>query len=139
MGYDTCVVLDDDELSSNEDEPLQKRLRQLSSAARTSGSGPAPTTPDVASTAVATADKEAVDKRAAEEAAVMRAAEEAAVTRATEKAAANKEATDKSTADEATVKGATIGATGDSPAPGQAPSLVAGTKRAVAPSGFWKP
>jgi hypothetical protein len=80
-----------------------------------------------------------VDKRAAEEAAVMRAAEEAAVTRATEKAAANKEATDKSIADEATVMGAAIGAAGDSPAPGQAPSLVAGTKRAATPSGFWKP
>jgi hypothetical protein len=55
----------------------------------------------------------------------MGAAEEA-----TEKVAANKEAADKSIVDEATVKGAVVGAPGDSPAPGQVPSLVAGTKRA---------
>jgi hypothetical protein len=59
-GKQTRVILDDDEVSSDEDEPLQKRLRQLF------GAGPA-----------STADKEVMDKRAAEEAAVKRAAEEA--------------------------------------------------------------
>jgi hypothetical protein len=57
-GKQTCVILDNDEVSSNEDEPLQKRLRWLSSAARPSGSGPATATPD----AVAAADKEAAEE-----------------------------------------------------------------------------
>jgi hypothetical protein len=48
-GKQTRVILDDDEVSSNEDEPLQKRLRQLSSARPT------------------VLDEEAAMKRAAEE------------------------------------------------------------------------
>jgi hypothetical protein len=92
------------------------------------------------------ANKEATDKRAVEEAMMKRATEEAAV-----KAAANEEATTKRAAEEAMVKRAAVkvaadeevadktadeavGAVGDSPAPGQAPS-VARTKRAAAPSG----
>jgi hypothetical protein len=67
----------------------------------------------------ATTDKEATDKRVVEEAA--------------EKVTADKEAANKRTADEAIVKGAAVGAVGDSPASGQAPSLVVGTKRAAAP------
>jgi hypothetical protein len=59
------VILDDDEVSSDEDEPLQKRLRQLSDAE-----------PVVRDEAVA-ADKEATVKWAAEEAAVKRAVEKA--------------------------------------------------------------
>jgi hypothetical protein len=55
-GKQTRVILDDDEVSSNEDEPLQKWLRQLSSAGPT------------------VLDKEAMTKRAAEE----RATDEAA-------------------------------------------------------------
>jgi hypothetical protein len=65
-GKQTRVVLDDDEVSSDEDKPLQKRLRQLS------GVGPA-----VLDEAAA-ADKEAADKRATEEATTKRATEEAA-------------------------------------------------------------
>jgi hypothetical protein len=109
---------------SDEDTPLQKWLRLLFSAVGLSGSEPTPAAPDAAVVMAA------VDNRATEEAMVMGSAEEA-----TEKAAANKEAADKSIVDEATVKGAVVGAPGDSPAPGQVPSLVAGTKRAVAPSG----
>jgi hypothetical protein len=60
-GKQTRVVLDDDEVSSDEDEPLQKRLRQLS------GVGPV-----VLDEAAAT-EKEDMCKRAAEEAAVRRA------------------------------------------------------------------
>jgi hypothetical protein len=67
---------------------------------------------------VDTANKEAVDKRAAEEATAKKAAEERA----------GKEATVKAAAAEAT--GAAVG----SPAPGQVPSAV-GAKRVVAPSG----
>jgi hypothetical protein len=70
----------------------------------------------------------AADKEAAEEAVVTRATEEAV-----EKATADKEAASKRTVNEATMKGATVGVAGDSLAPGQAPSLVAGTKRSAAP------
>jgi hypothetical protein len=77
-GKQARVVLDDDDVSSDEDEPLQKRLRRLFDAAGQSGRGPAPVAPDAAPAA----DKEATDKKA------------------TEKAAADKEAADKSTADE---------------------------------------
>jgi hypothetical protein len=77
---------------------------------------------------VVAADKDTADNRVAEEAAVTRAAEESA-----EKAAADKEAADNITADEAAVKGVAVEAGGNSPAPGQAPSLVAGTKRVAAP------
>jgi hypothetical protein len=129
-GKQARVVLDDDEVSSDEDKPLQKQLQWLSDAVGPSGRGPAPAAPYAVAMMAAAADKEATDKRATEEAAVTRAAEEAM-----EKAVANKEATNKSTADEAAVKGAAIGAVRDSPAPGQVPSIVLGTKRAAAPSG----
>jgi hypothetical protein len=56
----TCVILNDDEVSSDEYEPLQKRLRQRS------GAGPA------VLDEVAAADKEVADKRAVEEATVKR-------------------------------------------------------------------
>jgi hypothetical protein len=97
-------------------------LQRLSGAVGPSGSRLALTAPDV----MATTNKEAVDKRAAEE---------AAMTRATEKAVADKEAVDKSTVDEVAVTGAAVGAVRDSPASGQTPSLLAWTKRVVAPSG----
>jgi hypothetical protein len=75
---------------------------------------------------MATADKEAMDKRATKEAAAKRAAKEAAV-----KAAAAEEAAGKTT-------GEAVGATGGSLAPGQVPS-VAGAKRAAAPSSSTSP
>jgi pyruvate/2-oxoglutarate dehydrogenase complex dihydrolipoamide acyltransferase (E2) component len=109
-----CVILDDDDVSSDEDEPLQKRLRQLS------GAGPTVLNEAAATTAVA--DKEAVNKRAAEEAAAKRDAEERAVEEAAMKAATTEEVVGKTT-DEA------AGAAGGS-------SLsVAEAKRVVAPSG----
>jgi hypothetical protein len=74
-----CVILDDDEVSSNEDEPLQKRLWQFS------GTGP------VVLDEAAAADKEATDKRAAEEAMVKRAAEERVTEEATVKTATAEE------------------------------------------------
>jgi hypothetical protein len=74
----------------------------------------------------ATADKEAVDKRAMEEAVEERAAEEAAVKAATTEEVAGK------TADEA------IGAVRGSSSLGQVPS-VDGAKRAAAPSGSTPP
>jgi hypothetical protein len=128
-GKQERVTLDDDEVSSNEDEPLQKQPRQLSGAAGPSRSRPATIAPDAVAAATAAADKEAADKRATEEVAVAKAIDKEAV----KKVAADKEAADKRTAVEAIVKGAAAGATEDSPAPGQAPSLVAGTKRVVAP------
>jgi hypothetical protein len=114
-GKQTRVVLDDEEVSSDEDEPLQKRLRQHS--------GAGPTVLDEA----AVADKEAADKRAA----VKRAAEERAAEEAAARAVAAEEVAGK-TADEA------AGAAEGSPAPGQAPS-VAGAKRVAAPSGSIPP
>jgi hypothetical protein len=63
-GKQERVALDDDEVSSNEDEPLQKRLRQLSGAAGPSKSRPATITPDAVATAATAADKEDADKRA---------------------------------------------------------------------------
>jgi hypothetical protein len=114
-GKQTRVILDDDEVSSDEDEPLQKRLRQLS------GVGPT-----VLDEAVAT-DKEATDKRVMEDAMAKRAVEE----RAAAKAAAAEEVAGK-TADEATR------AVGGSPALSQVPSA-AGDKRVVAPSGSTPP
>jgi hypothetical protein len=120
------VILDDNEVSSDVDEPLQKFLRQLS------GVGPA------VLDEAAMADKEAMDKRATEEATAMWAAEERAV-----EERAMEEAVVKAMAVEA------AGAAGGSPAPGQALS-VARAKRATAPSdstspakhpyrGVWKP
>jgi hypothetical protein len=84
-GKQTRVVLDDDEVSFDEDEPLQKRLRQLS--------GVRPAVLDE----VAAANNEATDKRAAEEATTMRVAEE--------RAAAKKDAKERA-AEEAAVKAA---------------------------------
>jgi hypothetical protein len=66
-GKQARVVLDDDELSFDEDEPLQKRLQQLS------GAGLAVL--NEAAVTMTMTDKEAVDKRAAEEAAAKRATE----------------------------------------------------------------
>jgi hypothetical protein len=63
------VILDDNEVSSDEDEPLQKRMRQLS------GAGPA-VLDEATATTVAT-EKEAADKRVVEEATTKRAAAEA--------------------------------------------------------------
>jgi hypothetical protein len=117
------VVLDDDEVSSDEDTPLQKRLRLLSDAGRSSGSAPA--TPSVAAAKKAAADREATNRRAAEEAAV--------------KEVADKEAADKRAAEEAVMKEASVGVARDSSAPGQAPSSVAGAKRAAVPSGSTPP
>jgi hypothetical protein len=97
-----CVVLDDDEVSSDEDEPLQKRLRQLS------GIGP------VGLDEAAATDKEATGKRATEEAATKRAVEERAVKEATVKVAVAEEVASKTT-DEA------VGAAGGSPAPIRCP------------------
>jgi hypothetical protein len=67
-GKQTCVVLDGDEVSSDEDEHLQKRLRQFF------GAGLAVRNEVIVT--MAAADKEAEDKRAAEEATAKRAAEE---------------------------------------------------------------
>jgi hypothetical protein len=136
-GKQTCVILDDDEVSSNEDEPLQKRLWQLS------GAGPAVRDEAAADKWVA---EEATMKRSVEEAAAKQAVEEAATKRAVEeavvKAVAAEEATVKRAiveraAEEATAKAAAveaIGAAGGSPAPSQAPPT-AGAKRSAAPSG----
>jgi hypothetical protein len=115
----TRVILDDDEVLSDEDEPLQKRLRQHS------GIGSAVLDEAAATTAVA--DKEAADKRAA----AKRATEERAMEEAAVKAAAAEEAAGK-TADEA------ARAARGSSAPGQVP-LVAGAKRAAAPRGSTPP
>jgi hypothetical protein len=127
-----CVVLNDDEVSSNKDEPLQKRLRQLFSVA--------PMVLDETAASTATADKEATDKRTAEEAAMKRATEEATVKRAMEERAAEEATTKAVAAKEVAGKTANeaAGAAEGSPAPGQAPS-VAGAKRAVAPSGSTPP
>jgi hypothetical protein len=94
------VILDDDEVSSDEDEPLQKQLRQLSSAGL------------AVLDEAAAADKEAMDKRAAKEATTKRATEERAVEEVMANAGAAEEVAGK-TADEAT------GAVGGSGAPGQ--------------------
>jgi hypothetical protein len=114
------VILDDDEVSPNEDEPLQKRLRQLS--------GVRPVVHDEA----AVADKEAMDKRATEEAAVKQAAEEATAKKAAEERATEEAAVKKAAGERAAEEAA--GAAGGSPAPGQALSA-AGAKRSAAPSG----
>jgi hypothetical protein len=128
-GKQTCIILDDDKVSSDEDEPLQKRLRQLSS-----------TGPAVLDEVVA-ADNEVVVRRAVEGAAVKRVAEEAAVMRVveervTEEATVKKVVEERAT-EEVAAKAAAAEATGaarGSLAPGQAPSA-AGAKRAVDPSG----
>jgi uncharacterized protein involved in propanediol utilization len=75
------VILNDDEVSSDVDEPLQMRLWSSSTVGRLSG--PASATSDVTAAVKAVADKEAVDMRATEEVVV--------------KEAVDKEATDKRT------------------------------------------
>jgi hypothetical protein len=60
-GKQTCVILDDDDVLFDKDEPLQKRLRQLSDARL------------VVLDEAATTDKEAADKRATKEATVKQA------------------------------------------------------------------
>jgi hypothetical protein len=88
-GKQTHVILDNDEVWSDEDEPLQKQLRQLS------GTGPA-----VLDEAI-TADKEAADRRVIEEVMVKWATEEAATERATEETMVKK-AVEERAAEEAT-------------------------------------
>jgi hypothetical protein len=117
-GKQVCVVLDDNEVLSDEDEPLQKQLRQLF--------GARPAELDEKATMMA-----ATDKEAAEEVAMKRATEERATENTATKAAAAKEV-DGKTVDE--VAGAVEG----SPAPGKAPS-VAGAKRVAAPRGSTPP
>jgi hypothetical protein len=125
-----CVVLDNDGVSSDEDEPLQKHLRRRSGVGGPSGSRPAPAVPDEA----ATTDKEAEVTSAVEEVVEKVAADkEAAAEEAAMKVAVDKEIADKRTADEATVKEAVVATAEDPPAPGQTPSSVAATKRAAAP------
>jgi hypothetical protein len=89
-----CVILDDDEVSSDEDEPLQKQLRQLS------GAGPA------------VLDEAAADKRTAEEATSKRVAEERAAEEVTVKAAATEEVAGKTANEDA---GAIVGLAGPRP------------------------
>jgi hypothetical protein len=118
-GKQTRIILDDDEVSFDEDEPMQKRLRQLS------GAGP------VVSDEAAAADKGAADKRATEEATAKRATEEAAAKKVVEERAVEEDAV-KAATTEAT------GAAGGSPAPGQAP-LAAEARRFASPSGSTPP
>jgi hypothetical protein len=127
------VVLDDDEISSDEDVPLQKQLWLSSAIGGSRGSAPA--VADVVTAMKDTADKEATEKATVKvatdkEATDKRAAEEAAV-----KEVAGKEAADKRTAEEAMMKEAVVGAARDSSALGQVPSSVVGTKRVAVPSG----
>jgi hypothetical protein len=124
-GKHACIILDDNEVSSDEDEPLQKQLRRLPSAGSSS----------TALDEVAVADKEATAKRVMEEA-ILKAAIDEEVTGKTVdevvmKATVDEEVAGK-TADEA------AGAVRDSPPPSQAPKVV-GTKMAVAPSGSTLP
>jgi hypothetical protein len=118
-GKQTRIILDDDEVSFDEDEPLQKRLRQLSDA------GP------VVRDEAAAADKEAADKTVVEEVAAKRAAKESVTKEAAEERAA-KEAAATAVAAEA------AGAARGSPAPSQALSA-AGAKRSTTPSGSTPP
>jgi hypothetical protein len=72
-GVSVRVIHDDDEVSFDEDEPLQARLRSLFSAGGSSSLGTA--SPDVVGVKAAGAEV-ATDRRAAEEAAVKEAADE---------------------------------------------------------------
>jgi hypothetical protein len=101
-GKGTHVILDDDEVSSDEDKPLHKRLQQLFGAG------------SIVLDEAAAADKEATDKRATEEAMEKRAMEDRVMEEATVKVAAAEEAAGKTT-DEV------VGATEGSPAPDQVP------------------
>jgi hypothetical protein len=96
------VVLDDDEVSYDEDAPLQKRVWLSSVVGGSSGSAPAMA--DVAAAMKAAVDKEVADKRAAKE--------------ATMNVAADKEAADKRVTEVSRMKEAMVGAVGDSSAPG---------------------
>jgi hypothetical protein len=117
------VVLDDDEISSDEDVPLQKRLWLSSAVGGSRGS--APVVADVVTAMKATADKEATDKMATEKATVKVATDKDATDkRAAVKEVAGKEAADKRTTEEAMMKEAVVGAVGDSSALGQVPSSV---------------
>jgi hypothetical protein len=87
------VILDDGEVLSDKDEPLQKQLRASLGVGGSSGSTPA--APDVVAMMKAAEDKDTVDKRAMEEVVV--------------KAAADKEAADKRVTKEATMKEAAEG------------------------------
>jgi hypothetical protein len=87
------VILDDAEVLSDEDEPLQKQLRASLGVGGSSGSTLA--APDVAAMMKAAEDKDIVDKRAMEEVVV--------------KAAADKEAADKRVMKEAIMKEAAEG------------------------------
>jgi hypothetical protein len=150
------VILDDDEVPSDEDEPLQMRLWLLSTI--NGLSSPASATANVMAAAKAVADKETVDKRITEEAMTQevadkeptdkRAVEEAMVkegwtrrppTRATEetttKEAADRDVTDKRATEEAAMKEAVAGAVEGSSTSGQVPSSAAGAKRTATPSG----
>jgi hypothetical protein len=89
-----CVILNNDEVSSDEDEPLQQRLQRLS------GVGPSSAMLDGAATMTATTDKEAVDRRAAKEAVAKMAAKEAVV-----KASTDEEVTGKTTNESARAAG----------------------------------
>jgi hypothetical protein len=113
------IVLDDDEVLSDEDAPLQKRLWLSSAISGSSGSAPA--TAIVAAVVKAGVDKEVTDKRATEEAVV--------------KEAADKVVTDK----RAAMKEVAVEAARDSSAPGQVPSSAVGAKRATTPSGSTLP
>jgi stage V sporulation protein SpoVS len=107
-------------------------------------SGFAPAVPEVAAAMEATVDKEAAYRRAVEgattkavtdkEAADKRATGEAAV-----KQAADKVATNKRVVEETVVNEASVGAVGDSSAPGHAPSSAAGAMKASVPSGSTPP
>jgi hypothetical protein len=68
------VIHDDDEVSSDEDEPLQARLRSLFPAGGSSSLGTA--SPDVVVAVKVVGAEVAMDRRAAEEAAAKEAAEE---------------------------------------------------------------
>jgi hypothetical protein len=85
-GKQARVILDDDEVSSDEDEPLQKLLQWLSSAGGPSRSGPAPDVPYEVIAMAAAADMEATNKRVT----VTRAAEEVMEKVATDKEAATR-------------------------------------------------
>jgi hypothetical protein len=122
-GVSAWVIHDDDEVSSDEDEPLRARLRSLFPAGGSSSRGTA--TPGVAVAAKAAG---------AEAATVQRAAEEVAV-----KEAVDRMASDKGSTAEVATKETLVGAAEGPPAPGQAPPSAVGAKRAATPSGSSPP
>jgi hypothetical protein len=114
-GKQTRVILDDDEVSSDEDKPLQKQLRQLSGIGLT-----------MCDEAVV-ADKEATTKRTAEVAMAKRAAQEATMKRAVEEAA------EERAAEEAAAKAAAAEAAGE-PGPHRPPARC---RQLPGPRGLW--